>query len=282
MVAVAASVAGIPLQANGIFDFPDFSSTTGLTFVGSAGQAGNQLQITPDGGGQSGAAYSTAAVALGSGDTFSTTFQFQYTGQGGIDPADGITFVMAASPTGLGASGGGMGYGGVGNSVAIEFDSYENGGNDYNSNHVSIDEDGNIGEDASLVSPYGVGACDFYSGYQKTGCFSNGDVWSVTASYDGTNLSLSIWDQIGTYAQASPFTVYTSLPLNVAADLGTNTAYVGFTGGTGSGYEQQNILNWSFANDTSLGTPEPSTWLLFGTAGIGLMTFRIRRGKGAC
>jgi hypothetical protein len=36
-------------------------------------------------------------------------------------------------------------YGGVGNSVGIEFDTYDNGGADGDSsNHVAIDEDGNI------------------------------------------------------------------------------------------------------------------------------------------
>ncbi|MGH9639292.1 MAG: lectin-like domain-containing protein, partial [Bryobacteraceae bacterium] len=55
---------------------------------------------------------------LGASDTFSTWFQFRFTDSGGIDPADGITFVLAASPTGLGGVGGAIGYQGVANSMA--------------------------------------------------------------------------------------------------------------------------------------------------------------------
>jgi len=65
--------------------------------------------------------------------------------------------------------------------------------------------------------------------------------------------------------------------LNIAADLGTNTAYVGFTAGTGAGYENQDILNWSFANDTSLGTPEPSTLLMLGSGALALVGVARRK-----
>lgn len=279
LVLASATVFALPSQAGIIISYPDFSSTSGLTLVGSATTTSNQLELTPGATGQSGAAYSTTAVPLGASDTFSTTFQFQFTNTGGIDPADGITFVLAASPAGLGTGGGDIGYGGVGNSVAIELDTYNNGSSDGNSsNHVAIDEDGHIDDgtsqgDQNLVNVYGISSCGFGA---TAGCMSNGDIWTATIGYDGTNLSMTLFDTTG---EGSPFTVYSSQALNIASLLGTNTAFVGFTAGTGAGFEQQDILNWQLANTATLpGTPEPSTvgLVIAGIAGIVLM--KRRRG----
>jgi hypothetical protein len=278
LATAAATVFALQSQAGTIISYSDFSSTSGLTLVGSATTSSNQLELTPASTSQSGAAYSTTGVPLGASDTFSTTFQFQFTNTGGIDPADGITFVLAASPTGLGTGGGDIGYGGVGNSVAIEFDTYDNGSSDGDSsNHVAIDEDGHIDDgtsqsDQNLVNVYGISNC----GFTKTpGCMSNGDIWTATISYNGTNLAMTLWDTTG---ESSPFTVYTSQALNISSLLGTNTAFVGFTAGTGSGFEQQDILNWQLSNTATLNAaPEPSTLglVIVGVAGIALAKRRL-------
>jgi len=263
-------------SAGVVVSYPDFCSSAGLTLAGNAATTNCVLRLTPSAGGQAGAAYSTTPITLGTNATFSTKFQFRFTQPGGIDPADGITFVLAASPSGLGTGGGGIGYGGVNNSVAIEFDSYNNGFYDGNSdNHIAIDENGHISDGSSSSDQYmhyvyGNQSCGFNT---LAGCMSNGHVWTVTAAYDGSHLSLSISDP----AEGFTDVVYTNVALNIAADLGTNTAYVGFTAGTGAGYENQDILNWSFANDTSLGTPEPSTLLMLGSGALALVGVARRK-----
>jgi hypothetical protein len=267
-----------------LISYPDFSSTAGLTLVGSTTALGNQLQLTPATYGQAGAAYSTSAVTLGASDTFSTTFQFQFTRAGGDvgSPADGIAFIIAASPNGLGSSGGALGYGGVTNSFAVEFDTYDNTpyvNDGSSSNHIAILENGVVdpSSDLNLVNPYGVQTCNFNPANPNTapGCMSNGDIWTATIGYDGTALSVTVQD-----SALAAYTVYTSLPIDIASLIGSTTAYVGFSGGTGSGFEQQNVLNWQLANDTSLGpttVPEPGTLALvgLGIASLGL----IRRRK---
>ncbi|MCC7486365.1 MAG: hypothetical protein IT529_15440 [Burkholderiales bacterium] len=277
-----------PAQAL-VVSYNDFSDTTGLTLVGSAGTAvtgdGTILRLTRATFGQSGAAYSTTAVTLGTNATFSTTFRFRFTGAGGINPADGITFVLAASPNGLGGAGVGMGYTGVGNSVAIEFDTYNNAGfglgnNDGNSsNHVSVDTNG-ILQNLALHNVYGNASCGFPGGsppqnnHLVPGCMSNGNIWTVVMGYDGTSLDVSLRDG------NSPFDVaIANFAIDIGSLLGANTAYVGFTSATGSGYLNHDILNWQFANTTELaGIPLPGTLALaaIGLAAIGFG--RVRRG----
>ena len=156
------------------FTYNGFASTSGLTMVGNAATAstsdGTVLRLTPATGNQSGAAYSTTPVTLGNNATFSTQFQFRFSNPGGTDPADGIVFVLGTSTKGLGGAGVGMGYQGVsGNSVGIEFDTYNNtgfglGNDDGNSsNHVAIDTNG-ILTNTDLTNVYGNQSCGFANG----------------------------------------------------------------------------------------------------------------------
>lgn len=265
---------GLALAADAAqFTYNGFSNTTGLTFVGDATTAvtsdGTVLRVTPATGGQSGAVYSTSAFTLGANATFSTQFQFRFTDPGGQDPADGITFVLAASPTGLGSGGVGMGYAGVPNSVAIEFDTYNNAGfglgdNDGNSsNHVAIDTDGNL-TNTALANVYGNGSCGFTNGSPAQnpntvdGCMSNGHLWTVDMSYNGTNLTVGLRDP----SESLDFIAINSYAINIASYLGTNNAYVGFTAGTGAGWENHDIVNWTFSNTAQLPVPEPGSLTL--------------------
>jgi len=277
------------VSATIIVDHPDFSNTADLSFQGSATTTstgdGTVLRVTPASGGQSGAAYSTSPVTLGASDTFSTTFQFRFTNPGGWDPADGITFVLAASPTGLGSGGVGMGYQGVNNSVAVEFDTYNNtgyslGNDDGNSsNHVSIDTNGAL-TNSAITNVYGNGSCGFPVGgtpnqndYTVDGCMSNGHLWTAIISYDGSDLSVSLLDP----AIGTAFDAISSYAIDLSSILGTSQAYVGFTAGTGAGWENHDIVNWQFADTTQLagdgGTeavPEPTSICLIGLGLAGL------------
>ncbi len=292
LLAASALLASAAAEATTV-SYIGFSSTAGLKLVGSATTAttgdGTVLRLTPANYNQSGAAYSSSAITLGSSDTFSTRFQFRITDPGGADPADGITFVLAASPTGLGAAGYGLGYNGVSNSVAIEFDMYDNGNVDSlgffpaepdSGNHVAIDTGGAL-TDTNPVNVYGNASCGFATGtppqnpYTAAGCMSNGDLWTATINYNGADLSATLSDP----AKGSAFTVYSNYGIDIGSYLGTDTAYVGFTGSTGAGYQNQDIVNWEFANTATLPptVPEPSTLPLFGAGLICLGILGVAR-----
>ncbi len=70
--------------------------------------------------------------------------------------------------------------------------------------------------------------------------------------------------------------------MNLAEILGSNTAFIGFTAGTGSGFENQDILNWQFTDSFApipgppAAVPEPASLLLLGS-GVSALAARFRR-----
>lgn len=265
------ALCGTGAQA-GVVTYQDFSDTTGLTTVGAARTEttadGTVMRITPDALWQSGAFYSTNSLQLGNNATFSTSFQFRMTPSG--IPADGLAFVLAASPNGMGESGAGMGYQGVQKSVIVEFDTYDNGWSDgFSNNHVAVSTNGSTTPVSPVSHVYGNRTCPQAP---TAGCLSNGGLWTATIGYDGAKLSVTLRDsQLGT-----DFVALSDFAIDIASILGSNQAYAGFTAATGAAGESHDILNWTFADSAQIpaDVPEPgSVWIL----GLGLAGLAARR-----
>jgi hypothetical protein len=107
---------------------------SGWSRNGATTVSGSDLVLTPAQPSLAGSAFSTATVPS---DGLDAHFTAQLSGGTG---ADGLTFTLlpTSSPaTSLGANGGGLGYGGLANAVAVTLDTYANG-TDPSSNFVGV------------------------------------------------------------------------------------------------------------------------------------------------
>ncbi|MBX3736566.1 MAG: PEP-CTERM sorting domain-containing protein [Candidatus Didemnitutus sp.] len=251
--------------------YRDFTSTTGLS-LNSAQVSNGAILLAQNQQDRSGSFFTTSSYNVSG---FSAAFEFRISSPGGISDgiaagADGLAFVIQrAGATALGGSGEALGYGarggtnGIGNSVAVEFDTFKNSW-DPDSNHIGIDTNGNL----TSLATAGVSSA-----------FDNGTNWTVWVDYNGTVLEVRA-SQNG----VRPTAALLSQSINIANTIGGSTAFVGVTGATGSAFGKHEVLSFAFSDTYLSGgvsvVPEPSTYVLFalGLGFIGVACWRRRRG----
>jgi hypothetical protein len=199
-----------------------FSSTTGLQLNGSAVASNDtRLQLTDGGLSEAGSVWWNTPINI---QAFTTTFQFQLSNAQG----NGFTFtIQNAGATALGGDSAGLGYQDILKSVAVKF-------NFYNYNGEGSDSTGIYTNGQAPVLP----TVDISpSGIQ----LGSGDSIQATVSYTGLTLTLQLFDLVTnktfTYSQA----------INIPQIVGANTAYVGFTGGTGGLSSSQKLISWAYS-----------------------------------
>lgn len=267
LVLVAAQLSLLEAARATIIQHADFSSTAGLTLNGDAAVVGDVLRLTQATDSQAGSAFSTSPISLAADVSFSTAFTFRFTAAGGLCDAfpqcgaDGLVFVVQTVANNVGGSGGGIGYAGIPNSVGIEFDTWRNGEfGDFSSNHVGANVGGSV---ASLVQiPV------------SAGDMNNGATWSAWIDYNGSTNLLEVFLSTSSARPDSPIL---STTRNLALDLGSTDAFVGFTSGTGAAWANHDVLSWTFIDtfapiDEPAPVPAPPSLTLFvlGLAMLGL------------
>ncbi len=220
-------------------DFPTVIGGNGLVVNGTASLAGNSLELT-NGVNQPGSTYAYTLEAasafyanLVNIRSFSTAFTFQLTGPVGnprlAEIGDGFTFVVQnAGLAALGSYGKSLGYATLSRSVAIKFDLYDNAGEGQNSTGL-----------------YTGGALPTVPAIDLTGTgidLHSGNIISASLVYNGTDLTLALMDTVTLATWSHAFSV------DIPAAVGGNTAFVGFTGGSGQQPAIQKILTWTFSN----------------------------------
>jgi hypothetical protein len=225
-----------------------FSAASPVTLNGDARivetSDGTVPRLTPAAPWRHGSGFSTDRIPFANTSaSFSTFFQFRFSAANGMDAADGIVFVLQPVSSSLGGAGGGIGYLGIPRSVGIEFDTFNNGGYEHDDNHVEIDTNGALTNTGS-VNPYGVSSCHPREVRGKPGCMANGALWSVWIDYDGSTLSVAIAEN----STQRPAVNLLSLPIDIAAIIGADAAFVGFTSATGAGFENHDIIGWRYVN----------------------------------
>ena len=220
--------------------FADAEVSGQMQFNGSTDLDDIRLQLTNGGSNEAGSAFYATPVNI---QQFTTNFTFQLSNPS----ADGITFtIQNVGPVALGGIGGALGYGGIGNSVAIKFDLYNNAGEGPDSTGLYIN--GAVPTVPAIdLSSTGINLHD-------------GDYINAHITYDGTNLNLTLTDAITLATWSHTFAV------NIPAIVGGPTAYVGFTGGTGLLSASQKLTSWTYL----AGTPGPDYSAGFNAIGLTL------------
>jgi hypothetical protein len=194
-------------------------------------------RLTDAGQNEAGTVFSNTKVNI---TNFSTTFTFRFS-EGSVPRADGITFIIQGnSPQALGSIGGGLGYGGIRNSLAIKFDLYNNSGDPSegppSTGIFTAGRDPTIRQ-AGLPPDVPDISIDLRrSGVQ----LDNQRPKKVTLTYNGTVLHEDLLDTVTGDHFAHDYTV------DIGRFVGGDTAYVGFGGGTGGLTAIADIQNWIY------------------------------------
>jgi hypothetical protein len=229
--------------ASAAIRFDGFASRQGLRLIGDAAVSGGKvLRLTAARRNRSGAVWLVEKQPVGFG--FDTSFEFRLSGQGGLGHgADGFAFVLQNSgPGALGGPGSAGGFGeadanyhtggnGIPWSIAIFFDTFQNvEEGDPSANFVALRTHGRPAEMR----------------------------WPAERLAFTPNLRVPLKDRKAHRAriqfQPPVLTVFldgtavleSTVDLSIVVDA-QNRAWVGFTASTGGGYENHDILNWSFA-----------------------------------
>ncbi|MCS7466146.1 putative Ig domain-containing protein [Stieleria sp. ICT_E10.1] len=230
------TIISTPINASVVspsFDFDDFTNTNGLTLNGRATTVDQRLRLVRGEFGTEGSAFSSERVSVRNG--FVSEFEFR------VDPGpDGFAFVIQNdSASSSGGTGGNLGYGQIANSLAIEFDTFNNGSGfgifDPSDNHISVISAGREPNNSSHT----------YALANVTPPFNidDGQIHQARIEYVPGNLKLFVEGSI------SPLI---DLDVDLENILGTSLvddrgrAFVGFSAGNGTRFSIHEIVSWTF------------------------------------
>lgn len=266
---------------NDFSDLSDWQLNNATASANPGGAAGGATGPNPGDGqvlrltnnySQSGSAFLTNTISLQNQASFSAKFDFQFTHQGN-GGADGIVFTVQTVSNTSGGAGGGIGYTGLPNSLGIEFDNWYNGSGfgDPNANHAAINYGGNFSPIGSLVGDLGTLGIELDAGAILT-------AW---VDYDGLTDLLEL--RVANGGASRPGTAFLSDVVDLESVLGSSSAYVGFTSGTGAAMAYHDIRNLTFENNFNPGgagnppgIPSPTPLALIGLGLLGMAARRRR------
>ena len=243
-----------------------------------------RLRLTPSEPSKRGAAWHARPLAVFKG--FETEFKFQITGLSRsctlvkdrafstrhhescvVHGGDGFAFVLQGTPQRtyiVGGAGQEQGYGGIKNSIAVEFDTWYNPEDgDLFNDHISV-------QASRLGTPNSPGGTSRLS-FQKSTPLADGKIHTVKIKYfpflrydfvqyfRGVEHLTEFMRDNEEARRIGTFVVYVddmdtpllAFPINLsfALDLREGTAWAGFTASTGRVWEKHDILSWYMCED---------------------------------
>ncbi|MCB9677926.1 MAG: hypothetical protein H6737_22700 [Alphaproteobacteria bacterium] len=219
-------------------DYASFPNTNGLTLNGDANYNSGSaaIDVTDSANRDKGSVFYSTPIDWGADYSLRTHFVFDI--NGGSGGAHGMAFVMHDDSQGASAVGSdewSTAYDGISPSVFVEIDTYDEGTDDPNGNHLGIGFNG----DTNTVTEWTGSPTDFNNG-------NNQHLW---VEYSQQSQLLEVYWATSASKPASPQLTYT---VDVLTRLGT-TFYVGFTGGSGptsGNYDNEHqVKSWQLDAD---------------------------------
>lgn len=239
---------------NNIFDIKDFSKIKDFNLVQNAVVYDSILRLTKSDVYQKGAIWFNNTVDLSKG--FNTKFTFRISEgkdlsepDGSLPGADGITFLIHTnSPNIIGVAGGGIGYEGIENCLAIEIDLYQNKDINYadpNGNHIACFASKN-----QLMPNHN--SEDLIAQNINLPLIKNDNTnYTLEIDYNKNNNNLIIYLNESNATKKERLNI-NNFDLNELINLiNNNSAYIGISAATGNSVQRQEILEWSFCGGQS-------------------------------
>ena len=227
-------VEGVPPLANApTCQFLDFTMPEGVQLVGDAVLDNARVRLTPAQFLKRGALWLSEKSLVSSG--FAVRFRFSIT-PAHTAGADGIAFVVQNdTANALGTAGHGIGYHGIRNSIAVEFDTYHNGGADPNGNHIAVHSLGRLPNhstslDASLGSTSDVPILE------------DGAIHEAVVRYRPGELSVGI--------DGYKRVLVVSTNLDSLLNLDSGRAWIGFTSATANAWSNHYVHSLECSGET--------------------------------
>ena len=222
---------------SGLPRYAGFNSSAGLTLNGSATTTGGQLQLTGTSGQEAGSAFFNTAIPVNANTSFQSTFTFQVGGGSGLNGADGFAFLLQnSSLNALGGNGGFLGYSGIGNSLAVEFDTSQNGG-DISVDSVAVVTNGTTANALTqVVSPFNL---------------NNDTLYHAWIEYNGETNTLSV---LISETEERPVFAVLKTQLDLSSIVG-NQAFAGFSAGNFNRPNYHRIGSWNLTLDVPPNDP---------------------------
>lgn len=232
IAAATAPASAFAASEEALIDYPTFKGASATLdrngtadLVTSAGRTQQRiLRLTGGGFKQSGSAWATTKIDLT--ESFESTFKvYLHHGRPG---ADGIAFlVQAHGPRALGGWGGGLGYRGISQSVAVEFDTFQNTP-DPSSNHLAVV----LGGDPDTHEATAESSIPLY-----------GKPFLARVAYDAAEKNLTI--AVKSLSAGATEQLVLEKAVDLTEKVGASSAWVGFTASTGTALSKQDVYSWT-------------------------------------